>query len=61
MATMSASVSGVSLATRIAASTYLRGLAAVERGDFDHVLRQFQVATTGRSARRPVTDVAEWP
>jgi ketosteroid isomerase-like protein len=42
MATMSASISGVSLARRIAASTYLRGLAAVERGDLDHVLRQFR-------------------
>ena len=42
MATMSTSVSGVSLADRIAASTYLRGLAAVERADFDHVLRQFR-------------------
>ena len=42
MATMSASVRGVSLTGRIAASTYLRGLAAVERGDFDQVLRQFR-------------------
>jgi ketosteroid isomerase-like protein len=39
---MSTSVRGVSLAGRIAASTYLRGLAAVERGDFDQVLRQFR-------------------
>jgi ketosteroid isomerase-like protein len=42
MATMSTSVSGVSLAGRIAASTYLRGLTAVERGDFDQVLTQFR-------------------
>jgi hypothetical protein len=32
MATMSISISGVSLADRIAASTYLRGLAATECG-----------------------------
>jgi ketosteroid isomerase-like protein len=42
MATMSASISGVSPLSRIAAGTYLRGLAAVERGDFDQVLRQFR-------------------
>ena len=42
MATMSASVSGASLAGRIAAGTYLRGLDAVEHGDFDQVLRQFR-------------------
>ena len=42
MATMSTSVRGVSMAGRIAASTYLRGLAAVERGDFDQVLAQFR-------------------
>ena len=42
MATMSASVSGASLAGRIAASTYLRGLAAVERGDLDQVLSLFR-------------------
>ena len=42
MATMSASVSGASLAGRIAARTYLRGLAATERGDFDQVLSQFR-------------------
>jgi ketosteroid isomerase-like protein len=42
MATMSTSVSGVSLTGRIAASTYLRGLAAVEHGDFDQVLTQFR-------------------
>jgi len=42
MATMSTSVSGVSLAGRIAASSYLRGLAAVERGDFGQVLTQFR-------------------
>ena len=41
MATMSASISGVSLISRIAARTYLRGLAAAEHGDFDQVLRQF--------------------
>ena len=41
MATLSTSVSGVSPAGRIAASTYLRGLAAVERGDLDQVLAQF--------------------
>jgi len=44
MATLSTSVSGVSPAGRIAASTYLRGLAAVERGDFDQALRQFRPA-----------------
>ena len=42
MATMNTSVGSVGLAGRIAASTYLRGLAAVERGDFDQVLRQFR-------------------
>ena len=42
MATMSTSVSRISPIGRIAASTYLRGLAAVERGDFDQVLRQFR-------------------
>ena len=42
MATLSTSVSGVSPAGRIAARAYLRGLAAVERGDFDQVLTQFQ-------------------
>ena len=42
MATMNTSVSGISLAGRIAAGTYLRGLAAVERGDLDQVLRQFR-------------------
>ena len=42
MATMSTSVSGVSLAGRIAASSYLRGLAAVERADFGQVLTQFR-------------------
>ena len=42
MATMSTAVSGVSPARRIAASTYLRGLAAVERGDIDQVLAQFR-------------------
>jgi ketosteroid isomerase-like protein len=42
MATMSTPVRGASLAGRIAASTYLGGLAAVERGDFDQVLRQFR-------------------
>jgi len=42
MATMSTSVSGVSLAGRIAASSYLHGLAAVERGDFGQVLTQFR-------------------
>ena len=41
MATMSTSVSGLGPARRIAARTYLRGLAAAERGDFDQVLRQF--------------------
>jgi ketosteroid isomerase-like protein len=39
---MSTSIRGGGLAGRIAASTYLRGLAAVERGDFDQVLRQFR-------------------
>lgn len=42
MATMSTRVSGAGLAGRIAASSYLRGLAAVERGDFDQVLAQFR-------------------
>ena len=42
MATMSTSISGVSPVGRIAASTYLRGLAAVEHGDFDQVLTQFR-------------------
>ena len=42
MATMNTSISRVSLAGRIAARTYLRGLAATERGDFDQVLRQFR-------------------
>ena len=42
MATIEHVGRGVSLADRIAASTYLRGLAAVERGDFDQVLRQFR-------------------
>ena len=42
MATMSTSVSGVSPVGRIAASTYLRGLTAVEHGDFDQVLTQFR-------------------
>jgi ketosteroid isomerase-like protein len=42
MATISTSVRGISPAGRIAAATYLRGLAAVERGDFDQVLAQFR-------------------
>ena len=42
MATMSTSISGVSPIGRIAASTYLRGLSAVERGDFDQVVSQFR-------------------
>ena len=42
MATMSTSISRVSLAGQIAARTYLRGLAATERGDFDQVLSQFR-------------------
>ena len=42
MAAMSTSVSGVSLVRRIAARTYQRGLAAVERGDFDQLLTQFR-------------------
>ena len=42
MATMNTSISRVSLAGRIAARTYLRGLAATERGDFDQVLSQFR-------------------
>ena len=41
MAPMSASISGVSLISRIAARTYLRGLGAAERGDFDQVVGQF--------------------
>jgi ketosteroid isomerase-like protein len=39
---MNTSISRVSLAGRIAARTYLRGLAATERGDFDQVLSQFR-------------------
>jgi ketosteroid isomerase-like protein len=39
---MSTPISGFSLAGRIGARTYLGGLAAVERGDFDQVLRQFR-------------------
>jgi ketosteroid isomerase-like protein len=42
MATMSTSISGLGPAGRFAARTYLRGLAAAERGDFDQVLRQFR-------------------
>src|SRR6516164_5118041 len=42
MATMSASIGGVNPVRRIAAGTFLRGLAAIERGDFDQVLRQFR-------------------
>ena len=42
MATLSTSISALSPAGRIAARTYLRGLAAAERADFDHVLRQFR-------------------
>ena len=42
MATMSTSVSGLGPAGRIAARTYLRGLTATERGDFDQVLSQFR-------------------
>ena len=41
MPTMNTSVSRVSLVSRIAASSYLQGLAAAERGDFDQVLTQF--------------------
>jgi hypothetical protein len=44
MATMSTSISGVSQAGRIAASTYLRELAATELGDFDHVLMPISLA-----------------
>ena len=58
MATMSAPISGISLAGRIGARTYVDGLAAVERGDFDQVLRQFRpdcefvfVSRTGLGAR----------
>ena len=58
MATMSAPVRGIGLADRIAARTYLRGLAAVERGDFDQVLARFRpdcelvfVSRTALSAR----------
>src|SRR5215470_10708525 len=68
MATMSAPVRGIGLADRIAASTYLRGLAAVERGDFDHVLRQFRpdcelvfVSRTALGARlRGKADLLRW-
>jgi ketosteroid isomerase-like protein len=42
MATMSTPIGGISPGGRIAARTYLGGLAAVERGDFDQVLRQFR-------------------
>lgn len=41
MATMSATISGVSPVSQITARSYLRGLAAAERGDFDQLLRQF--------------------
>ena len=65
---MSTSVSGVSLPSRIAASTYLRGLAAVERADFDQVLRQFRpdcefvfVTRTALGARLSGTaDLLRW-
>ena len=68
MATMSTSASGVSLAGRIAASTYLHGLAAVERADFDQVLRQFRpdcefvfVSRTALGARLSgKTDLLRW-
>ena len=68
MATMSTSISGISLAGRIAASTYLGGLAAVERGDFDQVLRQFRpdcefvfVSRTALGARLSgKTDLLRW-
>ena len=68
MATMSASVRGVSLTGRIAASTYLRGLAATERGDFDQVLSQFRpdcefvfVSRTALGARLSgKTDLLRW-
>ena len=68
MPTMNTSVSRVSLASRIAASSYLRGLAAVERGDFDQVLRQFRpdcefvfVSRTALGARLSGTaDLRRW-
>jgi ketosteroid isomerase-like protein len=68
MATMSPSVSRISPAGRIAASTYLRGLAAVERGDLDQALRQFRadcefvfVSRTALGARLSGTaDLLRW-
>ena len=68
MATLSTSVSGVSPAGRIAARAYLRGLAAVERGDFDQVLAQFRpdcefvfVSRTALGARLSGTaDLRRW-
>lgn len=41
MATMSPAISSISPVRQIAARTYLHGLAAAERGDFDQLLRQF--------------------
>ena len=68
MATMNTSVSGISLAGRIAAGTYLRGLAATERGDFDQVLAPFRpdcelifVSQTALGARLSgQADVRRW-
>jgi ketosteroid isomerase-like protein len=68
MATMNTTVSGVSLAGRIAAGTYLRGLVAVERGDFDQVLARFRpdcelvfVSRTALGARLSgKTDLRRW-
>ena len=68
MATLSTSVGGLSPAGRIAARTYLRGLAAAERADFDHVLRQFRpdcelvfVSRTALGARLAGhTDLRRW-
>jgi len=42
MATLSTSARGAGPAGRAAARAYLRGLAAVERGDFDQALAQFR-------------------
>ena len=68
MPTMNTSVSRVSLVSRIAASSYLRGLAAAERGDFDQVLTQFLpdcelvfVSRTALGARLSgKTDLRRW-
>jgi ketosteroid isomerase-like protein len=68
MATMSASAGGLGPAGRIAARAYLRGLAAVERGDVDQVVAQFRpgcafvfVSRTALGARLSGTaDLRRW-